>query len=64
VWAIRATVNGIPIFICTYPELEEMPFHAWEGSIIDIADCSMVPVAFRVLVGIIVPDKRQMFKCA
>ena len=64
VWAIRAGVNGVPIFICTCPELDEAFLHAWEGNIIDIAGCSMVLVAFCVLVGVIVPDERQIFNRA
>ena len=56
------TGDGVPVLVRTRPELDETFLHAGELDVFVVTDRRMLFVAFRVLVGVVVPDECQTFE--
>ena len=54
--------SGIPVLVRTRPELHEQLLHPRELDVIDATGGSVEFVAFRVFVGVVVPDEGQVLE--
>jgi len=48
------------VHVCARPELNESVLYPRELDAVEIASCSVMLVALRVLVGVAVPDEREI----
>lgn len=60
----RLAADGVPILVCTRLELDKPVLHSGELDVVEVAGCGVVFVAFRVLVGVVVSDEREVVESA
>ena len=63
-WSGRVAVDSVPVLVRARPELDEQLFHPGELDAVEIAGCGVMLVPLRVLVGIVVPDEREIVEGA
>jgi hypothetical protein len=60
VWSWWIAAGSVPVLVCARPELHEQLFNPGEVDVVSVAGGGVAFVAFRVLVGVVVADERQV----
>ncbi|CDK38536.1 hypothetical protein BN903_211 [Halorubrum sp. AJ67] len=63
-WSGWVAADSVPVLVRIRPELDEQLLHPRELDVVEIASCGVMLVPLRVLVGVVVPDEREIVEGA